>query len=273
MTNAVQTVPQRRSLVAKMAERFGVEPEKMLSTLKATAFRVKDGEVTNEQMMALLVVAEQYGLNPWTKEIYAFPDKSSGIVPVIGVDGWSRIINSHDEFDGMEFRQSDEMRQMEPASKEAPAWMECVIYRKDRQHPVVVREYLDEVYRPVFKGKYGDVIGPWQTHTKRFLRHKTMIQGARIAFGFVGVYDEDEAARIIEGQSEIVVDSAKVDSPRSRTEAVKGKLAKNPPATPDVAGAMPDVAPGDAGWDTAYDRTETGRLAGEQDEDLGRAGA
>jgi hypothetical protein len=51
-------------------------------------------------MMALLIVADQYGLNPWTKEIYAFPDKSNGIVPVVGVDGWARIINTHEQFDG-----------------------------------------------------------------------------------------------------------------------------------------------------------------------------
>jgi hypothetical protein len=30
------------------------------------------------------------------------------------------------------------------------------------------------------------------------LRHKTLIQGSRIAFGFAGIYDEDEARRIID---------------------------------------------------------------------------
>ncbi|MGE9253208.1 recombinase RecT, partial [Escherichia coli] len=54
-----------------MAARFSVEPGKMLATLKSTAFK---GDVSNEQMIALLIVADQYGLNPWTKEIYAFPD-------------------------------------------------------------------------------------------------------------------------------------------------------------------------------------------------------
>ena len=42
----------------------------------------QDGMMTDAQMAALLVVANQYNLNPWTKEIYAFPDKSNGIVPV-----------------------------------------------------------------------------------------------------------------------------------------------------------------------------------------------
>jgi hypothetical protein len=31
-------------------------------------------------------------------------------------------------------------------------------------------------------------------------RHKVLIQGARIAYGFSGIYDEDEAQRIIEGE-------------------------------------------------------------------------
>jgi hypothetical protein len=40
--------------------------------------------------------------------------------------------------------------------------------------------------------------GPWATHPKRMLRHKAMIQCARIAFSFAGIYDQDEAERIIE---------------------------------------------------------------------------
>ena len=30
------------------------------------------------------------------------------------------------------------------------------------------------------------------------LRHKAMIQAARLAFGFTGIYDQDEAERIVE---------------------------------------------------------------------------
>lgn len=199
-STAVATQPQAARLIEKFAMRFGVEPNKMMATLKATAFRQKDGEpeVSNEQMMALLIVADQYGLNPWTKEMYAFPDKANGIIPVVGVDGWSRIINEQPSCNGIEFRQSEQVVDVEDA-KSCPAWIECVIYRKDRDHPTVVREYIDEVYRPPFKK--GDYVksGPWQTHTKRMLRHKALIQGARLAFGFVGIYEEDEATRIIEG--------------------------------------------------------------------------
>ena len=221
-TNIATSSP-RASLVQKFAARFGVEPTKMLDTLKATAFKVKDGVVSNEQMMSLLVVADQYGLNPWTKEIYAFPDKKNGIVPVIGVDGWSRIINEHPQNNGIEFVQSENIVTPE-GGKPCPEWIECVIHRKDRANPTRVREYLDEVYQPPRNGYSG----PWQTHTKRFLRHKALIQGARIGFGFVGVYDQDEAERIIEGER-------LPDEPLAGKPVVKMPEAKRKEAPVEVA--------------------------------------
>lgn len=181
MNAVVKTVPNAStSVLVRMGQRFGVDPDKMLSTLKETAFK---GNVSTEQMMALLVVADQYGLNPWTKEIYAFPAQGGAIVPVVGVDGWSRIINTNHEFDGMDFNEG------ELNSKSIPTWIECVIHRKDRSHPIKVKEYFEEVYRDV---------GPWKSHPRRMLRHKAMIQCARLAFGFAGIFDQDEAERIID---------------------------------------------------------------------------
>ena len=174
------------SLLSKFASRYNVEPTKMLQTLKSTAFRQRDGsaEVTNEQMVALIVVADQYGLNPFTKEIHAFADKG-GIVPVVGVDGWSRIINTHPQFDGLEFVDGP------TGTGSLPEWIECVIYRKDRNHPIRTREYMAECKRGT---------GPWQSHPRRMLRHKATIQCARLAFGFVGIYDQDEAERMREAR-------------------------------------------------------------------------
>lgn len=196
MNTALATAPNA-SLVTKFAGRFCVDPGKLLGTLKATAFKqTGDKDVSNEQMMALLIVADQYGLNPFTKEIFAFDDKHKGIVPVVSVDGWTRIINEHSQLDGIEFRYADAMATMADG-KPCPEWCEVVITRKDRAQPIVVREYLDEVYQ----GKRNGYAGPWQSHTKRMLRHKTLIQGSRIAFGFAGIHDEDEAYRIIDGQA------------------------------------------------------------------------
>lgn len=193
---------ENESLIFRMGAKFGVDGAVFFDTLKATAFKQKDGLApTNEQMLALLVVANQYDLNPFTKEIYAFPDKRGGIVPVVGVDGWSRIVNEHPALDGIEFEYSEKCHVMNGSNIQCHEWIECLIYRKDRSRPIRVREYLDECYR--------FVDGPWQTHPKRMLRHKTIIQCARIAFGFSGIYDQDEAERI----DEIVSGSAVVVHP------------------------------------------------------------
>ena len=172
MTTALTTLTQTLATRFELGDGSG-----LIETLKATAFK---GQVTDAQMTALLIVANQYGLNPWTKEIYAFPDKNNGIVPVVGVDGWSRIMNGHPQFDGMEFDQDDTS-------------CTCRIFRKDRSRPVAVTEYMSECKRPN--------VGPWGSHPKRMLRHKAMIQCARLAFGFGGIYDQDEADRI--GEIEI----------------------------------------------------------------------
>lgn len=176
MANALATLTNKLAARLEMGDGAG-----LIETLKATAFK---GQVTDAQMTALMVVANQYGLNPWTKEIYAFPDKNNGIVPVVGVDGWARIINTHPQFDGMDFEQDAES-------------CTCIIFRKDRNHPIKVTEYMDECKRGT---------GPWQTHPKRMLRHKTMIQCARLAFGYGGIFDQDEAERIVEGAPPKVVD-------------------------------------------------------------------
>ena len=60
---------------------------------------------------------------------------------------------------------------------------------------------------------------PWKSHPRRMLRHKATIQAARIAFGFAGIYDEDEGERIVE--AEIV---------EAKAVATGGKPGSAPPA-------------------------------------------
>lgn len=181
---------QKRSIVVKLAEKYSVDPAGLHDTLKATCFKSdpKKPPVTNEQLMALLIVADQYNLNPFTKEIYAYPTRGGGIAPLVSIDGWIRIINDHPDYKGMEFVYSDTFITM-PGSKPAHEWIEVVVHRKGDSFPIRIREYLDEVFRPT---------DPWRTTTKRMLRHKTIIQAARAAFGFGGIYDADDAKTIAE---------------------------------------------------------------------------
>lgn len=249
----VDQLPVNTSLLDTMAKKWGVDPKKLHTTLKNTVFKpVKRGNdyipVTDEQLMSLLIVAKQYNLDPFVKEIYAFPAKDGSIVPVVGVDGWARIMNDHPQYDGMDFKYSEEMVTMADA-RPCYEWIECSIWRKDKDKPTKVREYLDECYRP---SKYQNSPGPWQTHPKRFLRHKAMIQAARIAFGFSGIYDKDEAHRIIDAQA-VNTDNAKNITPRiSNADAFTANY------TPDVTKeAKPHETPVDV---TPPPENETGEV-------------
>jgi len=180
---AIAKTDQRQTLLGKLGAKYTVDPAKLLHTLKATAFNVQGQDATDEQMVSLLVVADQYDLNPFTRELYAFPDRKGGIVPIVSIDGWLRIINQHPACDGVEFVEG------EMDANGVPGFIECVIYRKDRQHPTRVKEWFAEVNRGT---------PPWKSHPRRMLRHKALIQCARVAFGFAGIYDPDEGERIAE---------------------------------------------------------------------------
>ena len=171
--------------LAKNLNMTGIDEMHLKYVLTQTVFK----GANDEQLVALMIVANQYGLNPFTKEIYAFPSKGS-ITPIVSVDGWSRLINDNPNCDGIQFEQDD-------------VSATCKIYRKDRTHPTIVTEYLSEcemTNSPV-----------WKKYPKRMLRHKALIQCARIAFGFSGIYDEDEAHRINGGNTTVMTDVEPVD--------------------------------------------------------------
>lgn len=159
-----------------MAGRLNVDPAKLLDTLKATVFK----NASNEELMALVVVANTYDLSPFLKEIYAFPAKGGGICPVVSVDGWNKILIRQENFDGIEFEMVD-------SEDGQPYSCTATIHLKGRSRPVKITEYFAECYRKT---------DPWDKMPRRMLRHKALIQGARVAFGFSGVHDADEAVDI-----------------------------------------------------------------------------
>lgn len=183
MNAIVQQPEQRRSILATMASRYDMEPEAFEATLRGTIMKPdKEGnQPTKPEFAAFLVVANEYNLNPLTKEIYAFFDRQrGGIIPIVGVDGWARIINEHRAFNGMSFLD-------ERDDKGNVIAITCRMFRRDREHPIEATEYLAECRRDT---------SPWKQWPRRMLRHKAMIQAARYAFGFAGIYDQDEAERI-----------------------------------------------------------------------------
>ncbi len=142
----------------------------------------------------------------------------------------------------MEFRFSEKTITLKGLTEPIYEWIECIMYRKDRDRPTIIREYLLELYRPPFKkngsnGSY-EIKGPWQSHPRRFSRHKVVIQTARMALGYTGIYDEDEANRIIEGQAQEVSQQASI---KIETNVAQPQALEPPHPKPQVIQDLQNV--------------------------------
>lgn len=163
------------SILGSLANHYGMDKAAFVQTIKAT---IMPGNVTNEQLAAFCLVAKQHGLSPFTKEIFAFPSRG-GIQPVVSIDGWMKLINSHPDFDGMTF--------VDQFSEGQLTAITCRMHRKNHTHPVEVTEYMSECKRNT---------DTWKQWPARMLRHKAAIQAARYAFSFAGIMEPDEVERI-----------------------------------------------------------------------------
>ena len=165
--------------LAQVANRLAVSESELQSIVINTVMPNKGQQVSNDQFISFMAVANEYKLNPLVKEIYAFPAKGGGIQPIVSIDGWLKIITNHEQFDGMEHEDI-----LDNGSLVA---IKCSIYRKDAKRPITVTEYMNECRRGT---------DTWKQWPNRMLRHKATIQAGRYAFGISGIVDPDEAERI-----------------------------------------------------------------------------
>jgi phage recombination protein Bet len=175
-TQKKSSEPSKPSALSLMASRLSCDPIKLHATLKATVFK----NATEEELMALVLVSNEYQLNPLLKEIYAFPAKGGGICPIVSVDGWNKMLIRQENFDGIKF-------EFEEDPDRAPITCTATVFLKNRSHPLSITEYFSECARGTDN---------WKNMPHRMLRNRTLCQVARLAFGFAGVYNEDEAATI-----------------------------------------------------------------------------
>lgn len=162
--------------IVKLAQVYDLDAAAFVYTFRSVAMPEKHNEA---EFVSCCLVAREHGLNPLTKEIYFMRDKHGRIQAIVGVDGWIKKCNEHPQFDGVEFEDH-----IGPEGK--AIWIKATIFRKDRARPISVIEYMAECIQT------RDKAGPWQSHPNRMLRHRALIQCARIAFGFAGLMDRDE---------------------------------------------------------------------------------
>ena len=123
-------------------------------------------EVPAKIILTLLRMMQSLHLDPLCEEI-GFTQYDDGYWQVfITIEGCSKLLNQHPQFNGLVFHQADTL------VEGVPEWIECSIYRKDRAIPTTVREYLTEV-----RGE--NTI--WKKMPRRMLRHRALQQCVRLA--------------------------------------------------------------------------------------------
>lgn len=176
---------QTQGLIARLAGRFGVEPNRLLKCLTTQVFKQADGrQPTTEELMVLLLVCENFALNPFNREIFAFRGKGGEIVPVVSLDGWAKIVRSQKDFNGVSFRFSETTVKVAGCNQELPEFVECAMRLKGVDEPIVIQEFMIECFT--------EKSSVWRKWPRRMLRTRAFIQCARLAFSLTGIYDEGE---------------------------------------------------------------------------------
>ena len=123
-------------------------------------------DVPAKTILTLLRSMQSLHLDPLCEEIGLTQYDDGQWQIFITIEGCSKLLNQHPQFNGLEFNQADTL------IDGVPEWIECSIYRKDRTVPTTVREYLMEVRgeNPI-----------WQKMPRRMLRHRALQQCVRLA--------------------------------------------------------------------------------------------
>ncbi|WP_438979454.1 recombinase RecT [Polynucleobacter sp.] len=163
-TNIAQSIELFNQLIAKELARaasgLGIDEVELQAWIDLQI------EVPAKAILTLLRMMQNLHLDPLSEEI-GFTQYEDGQWQVfITIEGCAKLLNQHPQFNGLHFTQADTL------IDGLPEWIECSIYRKDREVPTTVREYLTEV-----KGE-NEI---WKKMPRRMLRHRALQQCVRLA--------------------------------------------------------------------------------------------
>lgn len=154
--------------------------------------------VTKEDIFTFLIQCKNLGLNPLLKQIYGFVSRGK-LAIVVSIEGWNAIANRSPQFDGCSFEfgpvtvrdlsysktsynHGQKTNNMVTVKRSVADWIKCIVYRKDRSHPVCVTTFFDEAYT-------GSE--PWATMPMQMLQNRAFVNSVRKAFN-VSAYSEDD---------------------------------------------------------------------------------
>lgn len=163
------TAPQDHSLKLLLDEQIPVIADQL--KIKAEYLRswLESFEnATVASQFSLLHLIERYSLDPLLDEVDLVQYEDQSWQAIITPQGYARLINACPQFKGISYTYSDAEENV------ISSWIECAIYRSDRDGPITIREYYAEVKRDS---------AIWQKMPRRMLRNRAFQQCAKLALG------------------------------------------------------------------------------------------
>jgi len=181
--------------IGQLSELVKVDQKELIDLLKKNSLP----NCSDAEFAFVVGLCNTYQLNPLTNEVCFLRTKGGRLIPYVEYDGWVKIANRQPEYNGVEFTENFDINGVFIS-------VTCKIHLKEK-HPTILTEYLSECQD---KSKT-----PWIKYPIRMLRNKSFNQAIRTTFGISGIYDPDEAERIIQDAEVITDEQPKVEMPKS----------------------------------------------------------
>ena len=165
-----------------------------LPTTEAFGYQMRQMDV-----FTFLVNCKQLNLNPLAKQIYGFVSKGK-VVNIISIEGFTEIANRNPNYDGVDFEfgplvekeltyskndyfNGQKNTKLVTVKRNVADWIKCIIYRKDRNHPVSVTTFFDES---------NTGTEPWATKPMQMLQNRAFANSVKKAFSINGYLEKEE---------------------------------------------------------------------------------
>jgi len=215
------TTSARKFVPERVAAFLGCDQSRVFDVLRVIWTTTKGTPpLTNQELMVGMALVARYELDPFAREIYVTRGKK-GLMVIVGVDGWIRVLDRTDHYDGMDVS-------IDRDGDDKVVSVTTTIYSKNRSHPAQYVALADE---------YRKLAGPVaSTIFIHMLRIFSLKHAARLFVPLGSVVTEEEA--------NWMADAPPVD-PVTSLDNLADKLTEPPPlpSIPKPPPAPPPVDP------------------------------
>ncbi len=221
LDTVISNTTSKQSIANSAAQFLGVPPHKVCALLR-NVWKTSKGQpdLTDDEMFVGMSMIARYGLDPIAKEVYV-TRSSKGLMTIIGIDGFIKILDRTDGFDGFE----QEIGWTGEGKDKDIEWVETRVFSKLRSHPTVYRAFACEYSK--LSGMVAKLI-PWHMLRLFSLRHATRL------FTPIG-------GTVMTGEESRWINEAKCeDSATPVSDGLTPRLAPPKPEPPKVEAAEPE---------------------------------